>query len=432
MEEFKIKALEQRQEEKELEITTWEDEGGAIEAREEIPAEVLETVLEEAQVEKSWQEILTQARSEFPEDIQRIINKDAQGRKLSLREYNNLDHFAQLWFREIFGMRIKKKITTLGSSEEIKKPLTKDAPAAKLEKRSKKKQDQLEYLGDLKKDQMERLHRALRNLDNGELVEEFIDETRRVVYFDEKNQWYFLEKNGIRINIGIGDIVSDYAWDIKYIPDSGMIEPTAYRTLAKRILTNETRRNLEKIHNYELARHAGFTFTKFKERFLAANEHEKESLLGEIGFIAEIIVRELLSRIGQNHNLDFAVSRVTIEEDREFKYDFKIQAKRRIRGIDVDGRSPNKSLGFDLKTRRRQKEVQIDRTKKGVRLEVDEIFILKVPGKDINNAFQQWFKAGELSGGPEQFLSPELKRSILKNVTKNLTEIPQEVFDKIS
>lgn len=278
---------------------------------------------------------------------------------------------------------------------------------------------------------MEQLHNALINLDAGESVEKFIDETRRVVYFDEKEKQYFVEEGGTRKAIGTGDIASDYAWGIKYLPDSGVLNPTAYRTLAKRILANETRRDLEKIHNYELSKYEGFTFIKFRERFINAKEGEKASLLSETGLIAEIVVRELLSRIGQNNNLNFVVSRATIKEDQDFKYDFKIRVRHRIRGVDIDSKLSNKYLGFDLKTQFDRKSVYLGQTKKGVRKQVDEIFILKVPGKDIANAFHQWFRAGEPSGGPEQFLSPELKKAILKAVTEKLVDIPQEIFDKI-
>jgi len=98
---------------------------------------------------------------------------------------------------------------------------------------------------------MEQLHGALRNLDKGEPVEEFRDETRRVVYFDEESRQYFAEEDGSRKILGIGDIVSDYAWGIKYVPDGDMVEP-AYRIITKKILVNETRRDLEETHNLEL------------------------------------------------------------------------------------------------------------------------------------------------------------------------------------
>lgn len=120
---FKVWPLEQRLE-KEPDVEVWEGEGGTVEAQEETVAEVPETVVEELRVERSWREILIQAKDEFPEDIQRVIDKDSQGGKLNQQEYHRLDHFAQLWFRDIFGMRIKKK---MGVQELPKKKVKKTA-----------------------------------------------------------------------------------------------------------------------------------------------------------------------------------------------------------------------------------------------------------------------------------------------------------------
>lgn len=301
------------------------------------------------------------------------------------------------------------------------------------QKKKDKKQKVLDRLADLKRQKMENLHMSLRNLDEGEPIKEFENEARRIVYYDEYSQQYFAEKNGERKNISIGDILSDYAWEIKHVPDGEMIEP-AYRTLTKRILANETRRDLEKLHDQELVgkkEEVGFSFIRFKKAWENANEKEKESIMGQLGFIAEITVRELLSRVGHNYNLDFVISRATIEEDREFKYDFKIHTRHRIRGIDVMGRSLTKSLGVDLKAISSQKNIYSRKTKKGKRIGVDEIIILKVPGKEIADAFKKWVSSDEPSGGPEQFLSRNLKIELLKAVTKGLIEIKDEDVEKI-
>jgi len=113
-EKFEIKPLEKKLKGKEPEpqpgIEMWEGEGGTVEKQEEMVSKVPETVVEEPRVERSWREILMQAKEEFPEDIQRIIEKGSQEGKLKQAEYHRLDHFAQLWFREVFGIKIKKNI----------------------------------------------------------------------------------------------------------------------------------------------------------------------------------------------------------------------------------------------------------------------------------------------------------------------------------
>ena len=410
------------------EVETWEGEGGAVETPEQTPAKALETVVEEEKAGISWQEILIQAQGEFPEDIKLMLSKLSKGGKLSIQQWNRLDNFSQLWFRETFGISKKKKRPSIQKPENnlVDRPKRLESLSREIKTDSRRAK-----LAEEKRNKMEQLHRALKNLDEGESVEEFIDETRRVVSFDGAKQQYFVEENGAEKVIGVGDIVSDYAWGIKYLPDSRMIDATAYRTLAKRILINEARRDLEKIHDKEFTKQGGFSFSKFRERFLKTSKNNREVLMGEFGFIAEIIVREFLARISQNNNLDFVVSRATIKEDRDFKYDFKIRVKQRIRGIDINSKLAYKFLGINLKTIVKRKKVSIGKAAEGIKEEVDEIFILKVPAKDIRKAFRQWFEAGEPSRGPEQFLSPELKKAILKAVTEKLVEVPQDVFDKI-
>lgn len=308
----------------------------------------------------------------------------------------------------------------------------------KLEKREQSKQEILSKLANEKQLKMEHLHESLRSLDEGAPVKEFKDETRRIVYFDEENLQYFVEEGGTRKNIGIGDIVSDYAWGIKYVPDGEMTEP-AYRTIAKRILVNEARRDLEIIHNKELITlrpYRGSTsmfsymWPRLRDVFKKENKGTIRLLEDNLGWIIEVAVREFLSRIILNNNLDLVVSRSTAEEDADFKYDFKIRVKRRLRGIDVQNQDVS-SVGFQLKSELKRKGVEVNsRQKKRSVQTVDEILTLKVPSKEFEEALKKWFELGEPSGGPEQFLSKELKVAILRAVTEKLTDISQEVLDK--
>ncbi|MEK7138561.1 MAG: hypothetical protein AAB799_00055, partial [Patescibacteria group bacterium] len=338
----------------EREIEAWEDEGGAaeteVETGEETPVEVPETVVEESQVKLSWREILIQMRSELPENIQPIIDKVSQKAKLEPKEQSTLDKFAHWWFRETLGLKLKNKptvqgvkdrITEVANRTEVKK--VPELNKRKGRKKEEKKLAQLTSLSAQKRKKMEQLHLATRNLDDGEPVEEFRDETRRVVYFDEEASEYYVDENGVTKNIGIGDIASDYAWGIKYVPDGEMIEPV-YRTLAKRILTNETRRDLETIHNIELHIQKGvygsalYPLSEIKtalETEIGGKEMSKGQRGGIAGLLGEIAIREFLSRISLNNALDLAVSRATFEEDAEFKYDFKVRIIRRVRGVNV-------------------------------------------------------------------------------------------------
>ena len=125
------------------------------------------------------------------------------------------------------------------------------------------------------------------------------------------------------------------------------------------------------------------------------------------------------------------MSRATVEEDADYKYDFKVRIRHRIRGVDVQSKNIN-SIGFQLKSKLKNKKINLSKNleRSSVQM-VDEIITLNLPGKDFEGAIKKWLDADEPSGGPEQFLSPELKKAILKAVTEKLVEVPQDVFDKI-
>ncbi len=438
---------------KEPEIESWESEGGSVGIEQEAFIEIPETVVEKKQVEASWQEILIQAKNEFPEDIKNIVNKITNEEKISPEEQGRLDSFGYRWFREVLGIAGKKQYTGKGTKKEPPKPLTKEELAEKQKQseeikrlREERKQQtaekrslRLAKLASNKIAKMEQLHTAIKNLDEGKPAEEFRDETRRIVYFDENEQQYFVEENDARKNLSIGDIMSDYAWGIKYVPDGEMIEPT-YRTLAKKILTNETRRDIETIYNRELitaglGSGGGSSLFPLQKMMSKVKTTEKERIKTDIlfpssGIIAEISLRELLSRVALSQNLDFIVSRATAEEDAKYKYDFKIRVKRHVRGVAIKTKNI-KSIGFQLKTDVKWKSVYAGKYSKGKKVLVDEVLKLHVPGKEFVDTTKKWLEKGQPSGGPEQFLSRDLKIEILKAVTSGLTEISDEEIAQI-
>lgn len=311
-------------------------------------------------------------------------------------------------------------------------------------KKKIKEKETLEHLSIRKKARMEALHLVIKHLDEGEPVKEFEDETRRVVYFDEEGQQYFLEERGQRKNIGIGDIVSDYAWGIKYVPDGEMREP-AYRTLAKRVLANEARRDIENLYDQELAKiwpsshHGRLLHVSPTQPHLEKHWKRGKELVIWSGFIAEKAVRELLNRIGLNEKLNFVVSRASALEDSIYRYDFKIRVLQRNRGVRVKSENTSGTTKFGIQfgavkpryARKKTKVIKEIKEKFVKELPVEDILIVTVDTDEFISVFNRWLELSKPSGGPEQFLSPELKKAILKAVTEKLVDIPQEVFDKI-
>ena len=308
----------------------------------------------------------------------------------------------------------------------------------------KRRLRRVEELSLVKKQKMESLHHAIQNLDNGEPVDEFRDETRRVVFFDEDTGQYFIEDGDKKKIIGIGDIISDYAWGIKYVPDGQMTEPS-YRTLAKRILSNEARRGIEDIYDKELGKTTTGGSISPKQPLSQIEsqwgkwKNRPEGLLW-LGFIAETAVRELLNREAINNKLNFAVLRANAKEDSIYKIDFKIHVYQRSRGVRVKQKEPKNAgskvgIQFGLIeprfARRKAEKIKQIKEKFGKELPVKDILLIAIQTKEFADAFNKWLELGKPSGGPEQFLSRDLKIELLKAVTKNLVEINDEEIERI-
>ena len=309
--------------------------------------------------------------------------------------------------------------------------------------RAEKRLQQLGRLSLAKKQKMESLHRSIQNLDNGEPVDEFRDETRRIIFFDENTGQYFTGENGNKKYLGTGDILSDYAWDIKYVPDGEMTE-SAYRTVAKRILVNEVRRDIESIYDKELAKTTKSGLRLSIKQPLSFIEkkwetwRDKPESVAWLGIIAETAVRELFNITALNNNLDFVVQRANAEEDNVYKIDFKIRVYQRNRGIRVKQKQfkggDNVGIQFGLVNPRmaRKKSKIIDQIKEkfGKELPVEDILVITIQTNEFREVFDRWLD-NKPSGGPEQFLSRDLKIKLLEAATKSLVEISDEEIEKI-
>ena len=335
--------------------------------------------------------MMLEAKAEFPQEIQALIEKRQAKKPFSPSEQSQFDKVRDKWWRDMFGAPLWQRYWGLPEKEFKRKNL----------------QSQKQEL-------MAQLHVDLRNLDKGERVERFQEMERRVIHFDKnKNKYFILVYSGPRY-LGIGDILSDYAWGIEYAPDEKM-PPQVLRQLAKRIIINETRRKIEGLDNKNFPKQIGSL-----DR-------------GSFGFIAEAMARELLSRLSFEENSGFVVLRANSLEDNIYKYDFKLRFLQRLRGVAVE--ENKESLQRNLKTIKKlgiqftlqshhlgKKKSLIGVAKKnyGEDMPVDDIVFVQVPGRQFRKAFGKWLVGGKPSGGPEQFLSQELKDDLLEKTTAGL------------
>ncbi|OHA06512.1 MAG: hypothetical protein A2934_05205 [Candidatus Sungbacteria bacterium RIFCSPLOWO2_01_FULL_47_10] len=288
----------------------------------------------------------------------------------------------------------------------------------------------------LKNARMRRLARSLRAIDTEEDIEEFgVD--RRMLYYDEDSGGFYAKDNNGKKAVTVADVQSDCAWGLRYLPDPEMPHGV-FRQTAKKILVNEARRDVEELYDKELALWNLGAASKTPLSHIEENWGKRGV---PEGIIAETMARELLNRTSLNNSLGFVVVRANNMEDGIFKYDFKLQTSQRKRGVSLDDNSGEKEarrkkIGIQFTIRSGEgvwKKAVLDAVKKlyGGKLPVDEIIFVQVPTKDFSKAFTRWLEAEKPSGGPEQFLSKDLKMRLLKESTQGLVQLSDEEIERL-
>ncbi|MEK7627622.1 MAG: hypothetical protein AAB397_03500 [Patescibacteria group bacterium] len=325
------------------------------------------------------------------------------------------------------------------------------------EKDSKKPSDIFEME---KQKRMRNLKDKLDELDEKKEIH-WDDIKNRMVLKYEKNGEYgknFLcDYKGKEYKLSLGDVLADYNWGVKYMPNSKMPE-NVYRKISKGILANEARRDIEDIYDKEII---GSQLSENERKGADANKSAKSDIsLGreiktrDVGIISEEMVREFMTRLSYDLSKiidsEIKIIRTSIKEDVRQKIDFKIMAFSHRRGVKtVDENEMEKSirqfqrLGFQLATKGgdrswkgllEYKAEQIEKVKRrGVlSLGVDDIVLVGLTMKHTKDLYDLWFSFGKPPGGPERLWDIEQKKRIFRIITEKLKlDIPDGTLEKI-
>lgn len=205
-------------------------------------------------------------------------------------------------------------------------------------------------------------------------------------------------------------IDSDIVWGIHYKPTSHDV------TLRNIILLEEAKSDIRTVINEELSKRLGISIL-LEDSF--AHQLNERSISPtdpiDVGIISELMVRELLKR---ERNDQFSVERPTPADDFIFKFDFilKLQELKK-HGIQVTiGSSIRKIAPLHKNLRRWRGELDM--------LGIDDFQILSFPDQAVffKKAFNEWLRAGQPPGGPEQFLDPDIKSLILEQIRAIMAE----------
>ncbi|KKU52849.1 MAG: hypothetical protein UX72_C0001G0026 [Parcubacteria group bacterium GW2011_GWA2_47_10] len=296
-----------------------------------------------------------------------------------------------------------------------------------------------------KKDRISELKKRIQSAENGADPFEGEDaHNRRKVFFDSERDLFYIKEGQERRDLGVGDLLADYAWGITYDPD-GSVPEKKRRMLIKKLALNEARREIEKIYDselsaiYEISQGAGaIGLDKIENKAKKLYNLEQERAFG--GIIAERAVREFLTRLSlNNQKANFFVERSNAAEDSQYKYDFKVRRRSRTRGVAIEGKDMprdeyvrlKKEIGFQLTVTGagpslKKKEDQLEearekikRTGLFVKRRVEDIALLSLSTPRFGDYFRRWLEEGKPSGGPEQYFSEKEKHLIINTISHN-------------
>lgn len=387
-------------------------------------------------LKQPWFQLVVQARNEFSGPVSRTIDIMVAGGRISDKEYGALYREITYWWKERFGSSFvnkKKRDLLLQHGLPVLDPLPRVKEFSPQEVKNLPHPEAI-YARE-KERRMSRLRVALRQLDRGEPVQEFEYATRKRVYYDAARGTYYVPGEEA-YPLTFGDILSDYAWEIKYAPEtSAFADKVLFRKFAKNILVNEARRDIESIYNQELAvRNPGIGGLQNVAHFLETKELPRGG--GQSGVVAEIMARETLARIASSRDFGFAVFRANILEDGLYKYDFKLRARERRRGVAVED-EPDfakrvRKVGVQFSIGAQHSNSQLLKVKEQYRneLPVDDIVLLKIRSGEFESVFNEWLRRGKPPGGPERFLPHAIKADILKRASEGLVRLSDEEITK--
>ncbi|MFA6594521.1 MAG: hypothetical protein WCT16_04695 [Candidatus Buchananbacteria bacterium] len=308
-------------------------------------------------------------------------------------------------------------------------------PGKKTIDKTEKNQRKIFYIQKKKQELVKRLEEERVRLNNPDYRPEKKPTERLVVCKD--GQYYVA---GLKQPVTIGDIITDYELGIEYYLDPDSVS----KIVRKKYLFETTKRELRNLLDKQIIKdEKGYGQFAPAAPFVSKQQILKGELLDNpaaIGFVAEIVVSNFLEKLFWDFSADFQLIRTDVYEDVAHKIDFAIKRKRHYRGVKVEGRpeeAEEAHLGVNVgiqftvsqenkKLNEKKKQIKEMRKKIGEDIELDDIVLVSLPIRNLNEVFFQWIMNGRQSGGPDKLWDMTIKYAIIEGVLQGLMT-PEEI-----
>ncbi len=275
-----------------------------------------------------------------------------------------------------------------------------------------------------KRNVMKKLKENLRLIENGEIFEHECKHSWDVS-IDSQGNYIAKDIHGNISDLTIGDILTDFRWDLGYILDPETV-PNIVRK--KYALELAKYRILNYANDQILDEYSG-TDDDYAETFKIVKEKIESNNLA-LGHIAEVFVSNYLKKLSINEKIPINVIDVDIFEDIVDKIDFIFSIKDHYHGVDVEieeNGSKSVAVQFTLKSKKKQvlnkrkifEDALFDRGLIGD-IVIDDGIVLFLHERYVRRAIRRWQhrylsdkSQVPLPGGPERYFKDSGQRDLL-------------------
>lgn len=282
-------------------------------------------------------------------------------------------------------------------------------------------QEQIYALQKQKQTVMDQLHAAFSRLDTP-AEQNIWPKGSRLTTF-EQGQLKFKNQS-----IDLATLITDAEWGIYY-----RLPPSTPKHLRKRYILELTKIKLSQALNSQIIIDETSNKTTDmlkKEAYVSVREmDEQKRRFEQGGFIAEIMVKNFLTKLSERFDFDFEIIPSDVYDDVENKIDFIIRRKKCWRGVRVEeSEEVSKDVGvqFTINTDpgiRIHKEKQLQKVRSRLdskEMPIEDIVLVQMYFGSPKKAYDEWKKAGSPPGGPDGQWPPDTQRKIFFGTMQNI------------
>ena len=274
---------------------------------------------------------------------------------------------------------------------------------------------------------MGELHKKIQEIEEGKEISGFTEgEPRAVEWNKAGHRAMVVLPSGKRVSATVGELVTDGEWGLKYT-----LSKDVPLDIKKRFIIAEARRKIlaladEQIIETERVKKTTREGGETSPSYRAIYEDEKTETRD--GVIAEKIIETFFEKNILDHGLKMRLERVDRQRDVDEKIDFIFHLPRHQRGVGVDASDEREDIGIQLTVSNdpkllKHKAKKIEEAKEtfdGKRGEVDDIVLVTLPLKHMQEKIVSWKNEEMLPGGPMKKWEASKQEQIFRGVLQKL------------